>query len=316
MKPKRSVRAVFAGIGVTIVLGLLALWLGLALARRHGQDPKSTATGRQESPASETPRYGGEPPPSALAQPIDMGAGSPDVGGGALGGHTQAAAGRDNSEVELVPPEVARRVAIRHAASRWEGCQVGDWLLAYAPDGRPEVYFFLVFKDGVPSMPLDGVRQRVSALRQRRVELERRQQGEGTEPDNDTSSDVRGLWREMRGVDTYGTVVVGANEGREPFIASFGGLPPQVFLVEDAMQVAAAESHTDQQIGPQVIWCPPLFIFFKFAGGPGGRTLFLQAQGSNLREASLSEWKRPAVPEEVIRRRRARWAAEKETAGD
>lgn len=312
MRTRNRVRVILLSVAGLLLLLVMAILL-LAIAHKvPGDSETETVTGG----ARPMPPL----PPTALDRSMP---GSKNITGqdravektDELGFKRDANGPADVPEghtVEMVTPELAKQVAAQFAEARWEGSRVGEGFLAYAPDGRPEVYFFLVFKQGVPELSLQDLSKKVSDLRKRRLEIEQA-------PIEDTSGnmasqqeEMRAIWHQMRAADKYGTVVVGANEGREPFIASFGGLPPQVFLLEDAMQVAAAALHTDQQMEPRVIWCPPLFIFFKFAGGPADRTLFLQAQGSNLCEALLSGWKRPVMPQEVLQRRKARWAAEKE----
>jgi len=217
--------------------------------------------------------------------------------------------------VEMVDPELAKQVAAQYAASRWEGCQVGDWLLAYAPDGRPEVYFFLVFKQGVQDVSLQELSKQVSDLRKRRLEIQQAPIGDTGGDAASRQEEIRALWHQMRAADKYGTVVVGANEEREPFVASFGGLPPQVVLREDAVQVAVAKLGHGVLPAPEVVWQSPLFIFFTFHRKDAGVSAFsLQVRGNDLCGVSLSRWKRAAVPEEVLRLRKAKWAALKEKA--
>ena len=297
MRQKRVLSVVLAAVGAALALGLVAVGLWFALAPDRGQDAFPRTPGSAES--ADMSGVGG---PSAVTN------------AGGLG--STAGAGSGNAAVQLVPPELARTVAAKYAASRWKGCQVGEGLLAYAPDGRPEAYFFVVSKNGVPPTSPDELKQRVSALRERRLEAEGPRSQDRVAPTDTTSAEVRVLWKQMRAADEYGTVVVGANNGREPFIASFAGLPPQIVLLEDALQMAAAKLGTGQRPEPQVIWRPPLFVFFKFRVGYAADTaLFLEVRGNDLCEVPSPEWKRPVVPEEVLRQRRARWANLKETAG-
>jgi hypothetical protein len=187
-------------------------------------------------------------------------------------------------------------------------------LLALAPDGRPEVYFFVVFKPGVPVRSLQELSKQVSDLRKRRLEIQQAPPGDTAGGAANRQEELRAAWHQMRAADKYGTIVVGANEGREPFVASFGGLPPYVFLLEDAVEKAEAKLGGPPPQAPRLVWLPPLFVLFEFIQDKGqlSRSMFIEARGTEIVEVSLSGWRRQSMPPDALRRREAKWAAFRE----
>ena len=210
--------------------------------------------------------------------------------------------------VNLVPVQQAKTVALRSATRRWDGARVGLTRLVCAPDGVPEAHFALVLKPGTPAISTNALAEAISALRKQRVELERRMASAGPDEVNELAAKVRSLWEKMRGADKYATVVVGANDGREPFIASFDGLPPQVFLRDDAIEMRRKQLGGADPGEPNVVWLPPLFVAFEFPPADGrGPGTYLQARGTELHEVDLHEWQRRPLSEELLQKRRAKW---------
>ena len=227
---------------------------------------------------------------------------------------SRAEAAAEAAGVELVTTRLMRRVAQRFAARRWGGCRIGPGSMAYAPDGLPEACFYVVLKPGVPEVSMEALVKDISALREQRIELERglanRPPGGGAK----TAGRIRSLWRSMRGDKKYATVVVGANDGREPFIASFDGLPPGIFLREEAIEVRRKRLGGKDPGEPRIIWLPPLFTVFEFSAASGSElSRHLGAEGTELREISLPDWERQPISREVLQRRRAKWQSTKET---
>lgn len=205
---------------------------------------------------------------------------------------------------------------MRFAQDRWKGCTIGPSVLACAPDGTPEAYFFIVLKPGAQELRLAELSFRIAGLQKQRVELENRKAGASAGEGADLHSRIKALWRQMRGDDTCATVVVGANEGREPFIASFGGLPPQLVLREDAMEFRRRQLGGQDPGEPKVVWLPPLFVFFEFDARAGHPSVLFQAQGTDLIEKQPPAWERPVVPDDILTDRKAKWKPYKENRNE
>ena len=215
--------------------------------------------------------------------------------------------------VKLTPLEEAKHVAQRFAIRRWKGCRIGPAQLACAPDGLPEVYFCLVFKQGIAQMSPEALAERIAALRRERIKLESQLANASPDERSRIACEIKALWRQMRGADKYATIVVGANDGREPFIASFNGLAPQVFLREDAIAARREPLGGKEPVEPRIIWFPPLFVAFEFPPPNGrGASIYLEARGVKLQEMPLPEWKRPRLPDHVLQQRRGKWRSLKE----
>ncbi|HUU68816.1 MAG TPA: hypothetical protein VM186_04795 [Planctomycetota bacterium] len=171
----------------------------------------------------------------------------------------------DDAPVVPLPVSVeeAGRVADHFAKLRWPGCTIGAAAAAYAPDGLPEVYFFIVCRNA-----------------------EQATSGE----------DAR-----------FGTVVVGASEEREPFIASLGGLPVVLTLRKQAMEARRRTCGCDPG-EPRVVWLPPLFTFFEFPPAEGeARSAAFEVRGASLQPVSLAGWRRPIISDDILRKRKEKW---------
>ena len=159
--------------------------------------------------------------------------------------------------------EEAGRVADHFAELRWPGCTIGAATTAYAPDGLPEAYFFIVCRNA-----------------------EQAASGE----------DAR-----------FGTVVVGATEEREPFIASLGGLPAVLTMREQAIEARRRTCGCDPG-EPRVVWLPPLFTFFEFPPAEGeARSAVFEVRGTTLHQVSLAGWHRPVITDDVLHKRKEKW---------
>jgi len=213
---------------------------------------------------------------------------------------------------EPVPAAVAERVASRFAQHRWKGCTMGPSVLACAPDGTPEAYFFIVFLPGSQRVRLTELQARIATVQKERAELERKRDESSPAESAGIDSRIKTLWAQMRGDDTYATVVVGANEGREPFIASFGGLPPPLVLRDDAITLRRQQLGGQDPGEPKVIWLPPLFVFFEFEAKAGGPGVWLEARGTELAKRQPLAWQRPVLPNDVLAQRRQKWTSFRE----
>ena len=215
--------------------------------------------------------------------------------------------------VKLVSPEQARRVALHFASLRWKGSTLGPARLAFAPDGVPEVYFYVICKNGAPDVSsFDG---ELSALRECKAALELDAAALNDEKPGIAES-LRTVNSLMRASDRYATIVVGANDGREPFIASFGGLPPHIVLRDDALAARRAQLAGKQPAEPRMIWLPPMFVLFEFSSADGNPPAAYEARGAELGEVSLTSWQRPSVDKQVMEQRVAKWRCLTETPGE
>ena len=207
-----------------------------------------------------------------------------------------------------MPLEQAKMAALRFAVRRWDGARVGPTRLVYAPDGVPEAHFCVILKRGTPEIPMSALSERISALGRQRIQLTRRlAQAEPDEVD-ELATRIRSLWDKVLGADKYATVVVGANDGREPFVASFDGLPPQIALRNDAIEMRREQLGGADPGEPGVVWLPPLFVAFEFPPADGhGAGTYLQARGTELHEVDLHKWQRVPPSEKLLLQRRAKW---------
>ncbi|MFH1625190.1 MAG: hypothetical protein ABID54_08575 [Pseudomonadota bacterium] len=207
--------------------------------------------------------------------------------------------------------ELAEKVATYYATKRWEGIQVGPGQLYCAPDGTPEVYYFVVLKKDLPIKTLESISEEVATLRKRRIEIE-----QDLEDSSEKSSSLVGdLWREMSAGEKYGTVIVGAHEGREPFIASYSGLPPHIFLKEDAVETRRAQIGGANPGEPKFCWLPPTATVFQFpAADKTQQSVFLEVRGTQFRQIPLANWKRTELAEGALQQRKNKWQLFRETA--
>lgn len=112
----------------------------------------------------------------------------------------------------------------------------------------------------------------------------------------------------------FGTVVVGASEDREPFIASFGGLPAVLTLREQAIEARRQACGSDPG-EPRVVWLPPLFTFFEFPPAQGeARSTVFEVRGTSLCPVSLAGWRRPIIAEGILRQRKGKWQTFRDSA--
>jgi hypothetical protein len=219
--------------------------------------------------------------------------------------------------IKPVAVDEARKVAVQSAAPRWRGCRVGTAEVAYAPDGLPEVYFFLVYLPGTPEVAADTIASQVSDLRRQRVELEQQAARATQDEAARLAPQIKAIWQKMRAADRYATVVVGANDGREPFIASFSGLPPQTLLREDAVEARRAQLKGKDPGEPRIVWLPPLFVFLEFPPAEEqGRGALFEARGTQLREVALCDWTRPLLAGGTLQQRREKWQSLRETPNE
>lgn len=281
-----------ASVHVAIAIGALAIIIGLRLSIRGPQMQQH------------------EKPPGGFSSVVS----SPEPTLINAGSHReQQELGRTKGAAEvagvnLVPLEQAKIVALRFANRRWAGARVGPTLLVHAPDGVPEAHFCLILKRGTREVSMSVLSERISALGRRRIELSRRLAEAGPDEVDELAARVRSLWDKMRGADKYATVVVGANDGREPFVASFDGLPPQMFLRNDAIEMRREQLGGADPGEPSVVWLPPLFVAFEFPPADGhGAGTYLQARGTQLVEVDLHKWRRKRLSEKLLQERRGKW---------
>lgn len=304
-----------AWLYVAIAIGAVVTIIGLRLVtgRPQGQQDEKTASGPSTGPEQ------GAPLP---ADGLDtaQSSGPPSVGSSSEAKPTIT--GLDPEQQELsrpkgvaeaagvnpVPLEQAKMAALRFAVRRWDGARVGPTRLVYAPDGVPEAHFCVILKRGTPEIPMTALSERISALGRQRVQLRRRSaEAEPAEVD-ELATRIRSLSDKMRGSDKYATVVVGANDGREPFVASFDGLPPQIILRNDAIEMQREQLGGADPGEPSVVWLPPLFVAFEFPPADGhGAGTYLQARGTELHEVDLHKWQRVPPSEKLLQQRRAKW---------
>lgn len=220
--------------------------------------------------------------------------------------------------VKMMPVQTARQVAEQFGSRRWKGCRIGPAVSASAPDGVLEACFFIVYRPGAAERSVQELIAQAAAARLKRVEMEKQLADAGAsaaspERTADLRAGIKAAWSQMRGDDQYATVVVGANDGREPFIASFAGLPPQIVLREDAIEMCRKQLGGKDPGEPRSVWLPPLFVIFQFpGGGAGGAPLCFEARGTELGETRLSDWTRSKLPEDSLRERRAKWESFKD----
>jgi hypothetical protein len=211
---------------------------------------------------------------------------------------------------QAVTYELAKKVATQHTKARWIGSHVGEGQLYHAPDGRPEVYFFVIFKEGTPARSEAELLIEVAALRSRRAKIQKDLQNVPKDVAKTQAVMVQNLWSQMSGADQYATVVVGAHEGREPFVASYSGLPPHVFLREDAIETRRRQIKIKGRVPrePKNVWLRPLFVAFEFPPTEEqGESVFLEVRGIHFRNVPLSKWKRTQLSNEVLEKRKQKW---------
>lgn len=216
----------------------------------------------------------------------------------------------------LLPPsvqqnvsyELARKVAIYYAEVRWGNVRIGQGELYYAPDGTPEVYFFIVFKKDTAEKPISEIMEETATLRNRRVEVEKSIKNVPTKVAKERAITIKNLWEQMSAPDKYGTVIVGAHEGREPFIGSYSGLPPHILLREDAIETARSKLNREGPEDVRHIWQPPLFIAFEISEETEElKNVFLEVRGTNLHQIKTPRWERPRLQDKVLQKRKQKW---------
>jgi hypothetical protein len=221
------------------------------------------------------------------------------------------------SDNKSVTYKLAQAVAEHYANSRWDGARIGEGQLYVAPDGTPEVYFFLVFKKGTSVKTERELLNEVGELRNQRVEIEKTLENTSESPEKTKRKVVHTIWSQMSAADKYGTVVVGAHEGREPFVASYNGLPPHILLREDAIETARVKL---SRAGPKeirCIWQPPLFIAFEISEeGKELESVFLEARGTKLRQIKTPRWERPELQDKVLQIRKQKWQSWREVLSE
>jgi len=211
---------------------------------------------------------------------------------------------------QLVDYEIAQKVAGHYARVRWEDATVGPGEIYYAPDGKPEVYFFIVFRKGTPKESVTGLLHRIRVLRRQRMYCEKALESAQPEEAKRLQTQVSTLWGQMSASDRYGTVVVGAHEEREPFVASYNGLPPHIFLREDAVDKRRQQIGGKSPWEPRYIWQPPLFVGFEFPAAEGeSRGVFFEVRGVDLQQVSTGSWERMPIPERLLQQRKRKWQA-------
>ncbi len=209
---------------------------------------------------------------------------------------------------ESVTYELAKKIAARYATARWVGSRVGEGQLYYAPDGKPEVYFFVVFKKDVAEKSVSTLLEETATLRSRRIETEKSTKKVSTDVAKGQSVVVKNLWKQMSSPDKYGTVVIGAHEGREPFIASYSGLPPHIVLREDAIETARLKLRGKRPNNIKHIWQPPLFVALEVS--EKRKTLDkvqLEVRGTKLHQIKTLPWKRPKLENKALQKRKQKW---------
>ncbi len=223
----------------------------------------------------------------------------------ALAGNLEPSVPPGDNEVSY---ELAKKVAAHYANVRWDSVYIGQGQIYYAPDGTPEVYFFVVFKEGTPDRSEAELLSEIAALRRRRIKTQRDWENAPNDVAKTQAAIVQNLWSQMSGADKYATVVVGAHEGREPFIASYSGLPPHIFLREDAIEIRRQQIKEKDPGEPRYVWLQPLFVAFEFPSAEEqGERVFLEVRGTQFWEVPISGWKRVEVSNEVLRKRRQNW---------
>lgn len=213
-----------------------------------------------------------------------------------------------SSNHKSVSYEFAKKVAARYGTARWPGSQIGEGELYYAPDGMPEVYFFILFKKDIEKKSLSALLEETTVLRDKRVEAEGLIKNAPANVMKEQSVAIKDIWRQMSAADKYGTVVVGAHEGREPFIASYSGLPHHIFLNGDAIETANIKFGRKKPKNIRFIWQPPLFITFDISEkGKEMESVSLQVRGTELRHIKLLRRERPKLQENVLQKRKQKW---------
>jgi len=273
--------------------------------REHEPSPQQTTVGHAEGEQG-TVAAGAhvEEPPDCLKQPV-KGVDNAD----AAHERDQTPSKEPPAGVNLLPPARIRAVALHFARRRWQGCKVGPGSLAYAPDGVPEVSFHVVYKRGVAEVPLEEIAARVAALRAERLDLEQQLARAPADQAAELRARIAQLWKRIRGAESYATIVAGANDGREPFIASFGGLPPQLYLIDDAKDLRRKQLGGADPGEPRIVWVPPAYVAFEFPPAAGQPAACFAARGTELHEISLAGWQRTPLPEEIAKLRAAKWQA-------
>lgn len=211
---------------------------------------------------------------------------------------------------QAVTYELARKVAAQYAKARWEHSRVGEGHLYHAPDGQPEVYFFVIFKEGTPDRSEAELLSEVAASRSRRVKIEKDLQNVPKDVAKTQAAMVQNLWSQMSGANQYATVVVGAHKGRELFVASYSGLPPHIFLRADAIETRRRQIKIKGRVPgePKYVWLRPLFVAFEFPPAEGqGESVFLEVRGTHFRNVPLSKWKRAELSNNVLEKRKQKW---------
>lgn len=209
---------------------------------------------------------------------------------------------------QAVTYELARKVAAHYAKVRWDGARIGEGQLYYAPDGVPEVYFFVVFKEETPDRSEAELLSEIAALRSRRTKIQKGLENVPKDVAKTQAATIQNLWSQMSGADTYATVVVGAHEGREPFVASYSGLPPHIFLREDAIETRRRRIKGKNPLKPKYVWLRPLFVAFEFPPAERqGESVFLEVRGIRFHNVPLSKWKRAKLSNEVLEKRKQKW---------
>ena len=267
------VKGILAGIAFLLVIA--AAWIAVPTYCRRESEHASESL--QAAPASSKmaaqtdfsfESAAGRQPPNQIRPQHDVLSGFPP--GDIVPDLSEFQPAAERAGVKLVPLAEAKRVAQRFAIRRWKGCRIGPAQFACAPDGLPEAYFCLVFKQGIAEVSPEALAEEIAALRWKRIELEGQLANASLDERSEIAAEIKALWRQMRAADKYATVVVGANDGREPFIASFNGLAPQIFLREDAIaarreQLGGGSRPSHESSGFRL--CSLLSSFLRPTGG-------------------------------------------------
>ena len=308
MRSRRSGRWALLIVSVLVVLAAGAFWGFTRFSSKGATAPGNERAPRRGPAARETPAADDGQKSASAERSAERIVPAPPAQKTGEDADAPAAAGA--ARAKAVPAALAGRVAEQFATQRWKECRIGPFSVGYGPDGVPEAYFFIVYLPGAPQKSIEDLRAGISPLRAERVALEKQATAERAA---ELRPRLKAIWSKIRGDDLYATVVVGANEGREPFIASFGGLPPHVFLREDAIEMRRTQMDGGDPGEPKTVWVPPLFIVFEFPPGKDGKRAYLEARGTELHETQLLDWKRPETPAGVLEERQKKWRSFEDT---
>ena len=203
-----------------------------------------------------------------------------------------------------VSENFAKKVAYHYAARRWSECVIGPAQVYYSLEGQTQVFCFLVLKNKDTLPTIDQPTNATNVYK--------------SHVPSQTREATEWIKTRINSPEKYATIIIGANEGREPFIASYNGLPPHITLQEDAKKLRRKQVDSEKEVGTiRFIWYPPCFSAIQFIKHEIDTCItnlaLFEVQGSRLLDTShisksvQHEHSHKVVIDPILRERKGKW---------